>query len=96
MWKYLNFALVISPLTFTVFTLQQFSFGTCEPGWSRKKGHKTPVVVMVTLQQLAITSQLLVHYNWFVLRCLLNCFRFSLAPFRILLPESWDKGKPLE
>jgi len=54
------------------------------------------VVVVGTLLQLAITSPLLVHYNWFVLRCLLNCFRFSFAPFRILLPESWDEGKPLE
>jgi len=27
--------------------VQKFSSGTCSPGWSRKKGHKTVVVVVV-------------------------------------------------
>jgi len=44
--------------------VQKFSSGTSSPGWSRKKGRKTVVVVVV------VFSHPLHHHPWLILGCL--------------------------
>ena len=50
--------------------VQKFSSGTSSPGWSRKKGRKTVVVVSASLSfHASYVIVLVLFYIWYVLLC---------------------------